>query len=53
MPWEDRLYYTLVWCNLGRHFVSTEDELYHFINCVYPIKEVANPYLRKTGCIAS
>jgi hypothetical protein len=42
MPREDGLYYSLVWYNLGRQFVPTEDELYYSIDCVYHIKDVAN-----------
>jgi hypothetical protein len=53
MPREDRFYYTLVWCNLGRQFVPTEDGLYYSIAYVYSIKNVANPYLGKTGRTAS
>jgi hypothetical protein len=49
MPREDEFYYTLVYCNLGRQFVPTEDGLYYSIDCVYPIKEVVNPCLGKTG----
>jgi hypothetical protein len=49
MPREDRLYYILVYCNLGRQFVPIEDGLYFAIDCLYPIKGVANPYLEKTG----
>jgi hypothetical protein len=29
--------------------VPTEDELYYSIDCMYSIKDVANPYLGKTG----
>jgi hypothetical protein len=53
MPKKDGVYYTLVYCNLGRQFVLTEDGLYYSINCVYPIKDIANPYLGKTGRTAS
>jgi hypothetical protein len=53
MPREDRLYYTRVYCNLGRQFEPTEDELFFFIDCVYPIKDVTNPYLGKTSRTAS
>jgi hypothetical protein len=53
MPREDGLYYTLVYCNLGRQFLPTEDVLYFFIDCVYPIKDVVNPYLGKKGRTAS
>jgi len=53
MPREDRLYYTLVEYNLGRQFIPTEDGLYYSIDCLYPIKDVANPYLRKTCRTAS
>jgi CHASE1-domain containing sensor protein len=33
--------------------MSTEDELYYPINYMYPIRDRANPYLGKTGRIAS
>jgi hypothetical protein len=49
MPRKDGLYYTLVWYNLGRQFVPTEDELYFFIDCMYPIRDIVDPYLGKTG----
>jgi hypothetical protein len=29
--------------------VPTEDELYYYIDYMYPIKDVANPCLGKTG----
>jgi len=53
MPRDDGLYYTLVLFNLGRQFVPTEDRLYYSIDCVYPIKDVVNPYLRKMSRTAS
>jgi hypothetical protein len=34
---------------LGRQFIPTEDGLYFSIDCVYPIQDIANPYLGKTG----
>jgi hypothetical protein len=33
--------------------VPTEDGLYYSIDCMYPIKELDNPYLEKMGYIAS
>jgi hypothetical protein len=39
-------------CNFGRQFIPTEDE-YFSIDCVYPIKDIANPYLGKMGHTAS
>lgn len=40
-------------CFLRFLFVSTEDELYYSVDCMYPTKELDNPYLGKTGRIAS
>jgi hypothetical protein len=53
MPREDGSYYTLVKCNLDRRSVPTEFGLYYSINYMYYIKDVANPYLGKTGRTAS
>jgi hypothetical protein len=53
MPGKDESYYTLVYCNLGTRFIPTEDGLYFSIDCMYPIKDVANPCLGKTGRTAS
>jgi hypothetical protein len=33
--------------------MPTEDGLYNSIDCMYPIKELDNPYLGKTGCTVS
>ena len=53
MPREEGLYYTLVYCNLGRKSMPTEDGLHLFIECMYPVKEFYNLYLGKTGRAAS
>ena len=49
MPKEDGLYYTLVYCNLGRQSMPTEDGLHLFIDCTYLVKEFYNLHLGKTG----
>ena len=46
---EDGSYYTLVYSNLGRRSVPTEDELYCSVNHIKIIKGFYSLYLGKTG----